>query len=242
MKFRGVIPRAHFPRNFGGTLDTLVVYLTWGYRHPLIRSTDPDPAGHLTCGRIASSDRENPFDRGRIGRVDTFEPTANRPTRDRNRRTCQSSGIGRIDLRTELVESVSFVGEQFGLANEDGNEVAARCVVHRWEQIEPDAIAQERAVRIGRVLERGPAESIADFDRFCTPEVEQGMENAPGRPAEDAHSGESIESRSAQEIDDHCFGTVIRCVTRAHVLGEDGVASRTCARLEIRSGFDMDTV
>ena len=242
MKFRGVIPRAHFPRSFGGTIDTLVVYFGRGHRHPLIRATDPDPTGHLACDCVATRNRENPFDGRRIGRVNALEPAPHCPTGHRNRRMRESASIGRIDLRSEIVESIGLVSEKFGLANEDGNEVASGCVVHRRKQIESNAIAQQRAVAVGRVFEGDPAESRADFDRLRATDAEQRMENSPGRPPETAHSGESVESCSAQEIDDHGFGTIICGVSRAHVLGQDRVAGCASTRLEIGPGFDIDSV
>lgn len=242
MKFRGVIPRAHFPRNFGGTLDTLVVSFGQVHRHALIRTADPDPAGHLASDRLAARDGEDSLDRCRVGRVDAFEPSTDRPTGHCDRRTCESPSIGRIDLRSEVVESVGLVSEQLGLSNEDGNEVASCRVVHLRKQIESNAVAQEGTVRVARVLERDPAESRADFERFAAPNAEQGVENAPRRSPEAAHPGESVEPCSSQEIDDHGFGAVVRSVTRAHVLGKDGVASRARTRFEIGSGFDTDAV
>ena len=40
----------------------------------------------------------------------------------RPRCSSQSAGIGWIDLRTEIVESIGLVGEQLSLTSEDGNE------------------------------------------------------------------------------------------------------------------------
>jgi hypothetical protein len=83
---------------------------------------------------------------------------------------------------------------------------------------------------------------MADFDRFGTPDVEQGMENSPTWAPETAHSSESIESGSTQEIDDHGFGTIVCSVARADVVGQYGISSRSCASLEIGSGLDADAM
>lgn len=80
MKFRGVIPRAHFPRNFGGTIVTLVLTGRWGDRHPLIPSADSGSSGHFAGDRLTSGDCKNSLDRGCIWGVDVVEPAANRPT------------------------------------------------------------------------------------------------------------------------------------------------------------------
>ena len=83
---------------------------------------------------------------------------------------------------------------------------------------------------------------MADFDRFGTPEVEQGMENSPSWAPETAHSGEPGEPGSTQEIDDHGFCTIVCGVSRADVVGQYGISSRSCASLEIGSGLDTDAM
>ena len=242
MKFRGVIPRAHFPRNFGGTIVTLVLTGRWGDRHPLIRSTDADPSWHLTGDCFTSRDGENPLDSGCIWGMDVVKPASNRTASQCTRGSSHGQSIGWIDGGAERIEGVGLISQQIGLSHENRNKVSARNLVHRGKQFETNTVTQQTAVVIRGVLERGPAEMSADRDRVRTPKVEDRVSNPTRWAADDSHSNQSIEASSTQEIDDHRFSAVICGVSGADISREHLVTRSAGSGLDIGTGFDVDAM
>lgn len=242
MKFRGVIPRAHFPRNFGGTFVTLVLRGRRCDRHPLIRSADASPSRHFTGDGFTSGHSQNPLDRGRIRWVNVGEPASYGSTCESDRSGSERACVSRIECRTRDFEGVGFVCDEIGLSHENGNEVASGDVVHEGKQLEPDAIAQERAILVRWILERSPAESTTDVDRVRTTNVEQRVANSTRRSSEATHSHQAVETSAAQHIDEDRLGPVVGSVSRAHVFGKNCVAGDPGPGFDVRSGFEFDAM
>lgn len=172
--------------------------------------------------------------------MDVFEPATHRSTRERDGGVGECSGIGRIDLGAQPIEEVSLGFEQIGLANEYGNQVSARSSTQHRQQFETDSVAQESTIRIGGILERSPSETNADLHSFGTSDSEQWVANASARTSDRSHADQTIETRTAQQVDDHRFSSVICGVSRTHVIGKDAVARRAGPGFDIWSEFDSD--
>jgi hypothetical protein len=242
VKFRGVIPRAHFPRNFGGTIVTLVLTGRWGDRHPLIPSADSGSSGHFAGDCLASGDCKNSLDRGCIRGVDVVEPAANCPTGQCSRGLGDSQSIGWIDVGAECIEGVGLVGKQICLSHENRNEVSARDLVHRREEFETNPVPQQVEISVRGILEWCPTKVSTDLDGVRASQVKEWVANATGRAAHDTHADQSVESCPSQEIDDHRFGSVIGGVSGEDVCRQHPIARRAGSGLDIGSGFDMDTM
>lgn len=172
--------------------------------------------------------------------MDVREPPSDRPARQSSRSTRQRSGVGRLDVRAESVEEFCLISEQFGLTNENRDEIPPGDGVQRGEHFVSDAISQQGEICIRRILERNPTELLADTDGLAASKIEDRVADASARPADPMHADQTVETGAPQKIDDDGFRSVVGRVSGAHVVGEGVVARASGARLQIRSGFDTN--
>ena len=131
------------------------------------------------------------------------------------------------------IELVRRFPQQLRLAREHGCDVALRDVVEERHQLLTNTVTAKRWVVVALVVDHREAELHAQA---------MGLPSTQGqdRPAVPSHCAETLEPRTAQEVQQHGFGLIIGRMAQERVGREGLVASAAGARFEIRSGGHLD--
>ena len=204
----------------------------------LILSLDTIPTRNFAGNRLPSSHRQDALDRRRIGRMFGGEPRPDRASGQWKRSGCDRKGVRRVECSGEGVEQRVVVGHEIGLTRDDLDQVATGDFDEEWEYFVTNPIAKESDVDVRRILEGRPTEFGTHCTRLVTPNVEERVKNATRRSAGHVHADESTRTRSAQQVDDDGFDSIVGGVAGEDVVGKNRVASCPSPSLEVGTGLD----
>ena len=169
-----------------------------------------------------------------------MKPASDRASRKRDRGAGESHCIGRVDFGAGPIQRFRLIGEDVTLSDENRYEVPSSEVVHHRKQFEADAIAQQRSVGVGRILERHPAQPSADLDGVGAADSQQGMSCSPRGTADCSHADQTVEPCATQQIDENGLCTIVSGVPRANIVWESGIASCSGPSFDVGPLFDMN--
>ena len=117
--------------------------------------------------------------------------------------------------------------EHIGLAIENRNRVAASNLGEQRKYFVPNTIANERRIVITGVKERFDPLTFTNLFCFRSPQIQNRMTDTR------ADRGQPVRACTAQQIHDHCFGPIIRSVTKSSVGPQHFVASGSSPSFKI---------
>lgn len=157
------------------------------------------------------------------------DPVSDGSTGERGVGGGDGSRVGGFDFGGEGVEQVVFVCEHVGLAVEDRCQVAPRELVEEWQGFVTNPVAQMGRITIAWIIDRVESKLAAERLGFGAPQRQDRMTGAvPVR-------GQPGASRTAQQIEQHRLGPIVKRVPGRNDGGQHVVPSGAGAGLEIRS-------
>ena len=249
VKLRGVMPSAHLPRSRGGISNSLHRARTFGVARlsargrrwfaeqpqSLPRPLDPSPRADVTPAGLPAGDAQDPLDGRRVGRVLGRQPAPHRPPGQRQRGGGERLGVGRVDVRGQLVEQVAVVAEQIrpgGSAPAPGRARPARSSA---------AAARGGPGCAGTPDRRFDGSSTTVMPNDVAEPDGRGPAQAEDRaPGAGTHPGQTRARRAAQQVDQHGLGLVVGGVPGQHVGGQHRVAGVAGPRFQVRPDRDVD--
>jgi hypothetical protein len=200
-----------------------------GRGHP--RSGRPGGPRDLAGAHLAPGDGQDPLDlggRGGLAPGGGAQPGPHGGAGEGDRGRRQGPGVGDVDLGGQGGDQVGVVGEQRGLAGQDGDDVAPGHVVQQGQDLVADPVAEEAGVVVARVLDRSQPLGGAEGPGLGAP---QGEDRVPGAGAQRPQAGGP---RPPQQVEQDRLGPVVERVAGAGVGPEDGPPGGPGPGLQVR--------
>lgn len=200
-----------------------------GDAQALLRPGDATDSGDLAGCSGSGRDLEYPPHCSGVGWIPVpRQPSADRPTCERERGGGQGDCVGRVDGLGETVEEIIVIAQKVGSSGRQRDDVSVRDVIEEGEDFGANPVASKTGVGIGRILDRFEVERLAQRMRLCTPQAENGVAGA--RP----DTGQSCGTGAAQEREEHRLDLIVGGVSEQCVGAHDALSHCASSGLQIR--------
>jgi hypothetical protein len=199
-------------------------------------ATDAPASADVCRERAPGRHDEYPLDGSEVRWVVTAQPLANGPPTERGRCVRHGPCVGRVERGGQLAKESCVLRNKARLAGEDRDDVAARHLAKKRDQLVADAVSQIGWIAVGDVLDRLETKLGAQPMGLGATKAENRV------PPTGTHSAEAVGCGAPEQVDKDRLGLVVGRVARGNFWRQDSEAGGTRPRLKVGASRNVKLV